>query len=44
MMPKNRYIVEFNTVFSIWKQFGWNGHIRAVIRNKHLQESYYIRF
>jgi len=39
LMPKDRYIVEFNTVFSIWKQFGWNGHLRAVIRNKHLKEN-----
>lgn len=39
LMPKNRYIVEFNTIFSIWKQFGWNGHIRAVIRNKHLKNN-----
>ncbi len=39
LMSKRRYIVEYNTVFSIWKQFGWNGQLRAVIRNKHLKEN-----
>ena len=38
IMRKDRYIVEFNTFFSIWKEFGWDGHLRGVIRNKNLNK------
>ncbi len=38
IMPKDRYIVEFNTFFSIWNEYGWNGHLRGVIRNKLLNK------
>jgi hypothetical protein len=36
LIPKNRYIVELNTMNSMWKNVGWKGEIRGVIRNKQL--------
>lgn len=39
IMPKNRYIFELNTLYSIWKNYGWNGHIRGVIKNKKLKDN-----
>ena len=37
IIPKNRHVVELNTMNSMWNNIGWNGEIRAVIRNKHLK-------
>ncbi|TDG12879.1 phenylacetate--CoA ligase family protein [Seongchinamella unica] len=34
---KDRYIVEFNTMFSMWRNVGWTGQLRGVIRNKHIK-------
>lgn len=40
VIPKNRFIFELNTLFPIWNiNTGWNGHVRAVIRNKKLQNN-----
>lgn len=36
LTPRNRYIVEQNTMNALWKNIGWKGHIRGVIRNAHL--------
>lgn len=39
IIPKNRHIVELNTMNSLWKNIGWNGVMRAVIRNKQLKSN-----
>lgn len=36
LTPRNRYIVEQNTMNALWENIGWKGHIRGVIRNAHL--------
>lgn len=38
ILPRNRYIFELATMYLMWKNIGWNGEIRAVIRNHHLPE------
>lgn len=38
IIPKNRFIVELNTMNLLWGTVGWNGQLRAVIRNKHLKK------
>jgi phenylacetate-CoA ligase len=43
VIPKNRHIVELNTIFAMWKNVGWNGETRAVIRNAKLKPSEYFR-
>jgi len=37
MLPKDRYVFELSTMYSMWKNVGWTGQIRAVIRNDHLK-------
>jgi len=38
VLPKNRYIFELATMYTMWKNISWNGHIRAVIRNHRLKD------
>lgn len=37
ILPKDRYVFELSTIYSMWKNVGWTGQIRAVIRNDHLK-------
>ena len=37
IIPKNRHVVELNTVFSMWEKAGWKGDLRAVMRNNRLK-------
>jgi phenylacetate-CoA ligase len=39
VLPKDRYVFELATMYSMWENIGWNGQTRAVIRNAHLKES-----
>ena len=39
IIPKNRHIVELNTMNAMWSNVGWKGELRAVIRNKHLKNN-----
>jgi phenylacetate-CoA ligase len=36
VLPKNRYVFELATMYSMWENIGWHGQTRAVIRNAHL--------
>lgn len=36
VIPRSRHIVELNTIHSMWRNVGWNGQYRAVIRNSKL--------
>lgn len=36
VIPRDRYIVELNTIHSMWRNAGWNGQFRAVLRNSQL--------
>lgn len=37
IIPKDRHVVELNTMNAMWNHIGWKGEIRAVIRNKQLK-------
>lgn len=39
IIPKDRHVVELNTMNAMWRNIGWKGEIRAVIRNKHLNKN-----
>ena len=39
LLKKNRYIIEKATVHQLWKNVGFNHHIRAVLRNHKLPKS-----
>ena len=36
VIPKKRYVFELGTMYSMWENVGWKGHIRAVLRNAKL--------
>lgn len=36
VIPKNRYIFELGTMYTMWGNVGWKGQIRAVLRNTKL--------
>ncbi len=36
LIPKNRYIVEWASMFELWRRAGYCGQARAVLRNHHL--------
>lgn len=36
LLPKNRYITEWGTMFELWSRAGYRGQIRAVLRNHRL--------
>lgn len=38
-IPKNRYVFELSTIYDMWGRVGWNGHIRAVLRNAKLNDN-----
>lgn len=38
-LPKKRFISELATMYTMWKNIGWHGQTRAVIRNLHLSEN-----
>lgn len=46
VLPKNRYVFELSTMYSMWKNVGWTGQIRAVIRNDQLKsgQNYRVNF
>lgn len=37
IIPKNRYVFELATLYSMWNNVGWKGQIRGVMRNHHLK-------
>ncbi len=37
VIPKNRYIFELGTMYTMWENVGWKGQIRAVLRNTKLE-------
>lgn len=39
VLPKNRYVFELATMYTMWENIGWHGQTRAVIRNAHLKEN-----
>jgi len=39
VLPKNRYVFELATMYAMWKNVGWHGQTRAVIRNQHLKDN-----
>lgn len=39
LMPRNRYVMEWGTMFALWRRTGYRGQIRAVLRNHHLPGS-----
>ena len=39
VLPRNRYIFELATMHSMWKQAGWDGHTRGIIRNHRLKDN-----
>ena len=39
VLPKNRYVFELATMYTMWKNVGWDGQTRAVIRNRHLKDN-----
>lgn len=38
VIPKNRYIFELGTMYTMWENVGWKGEIRAVLRNAKLND------
>lgn len=38
LLPKNRYIFELATMYTMWETLGWKGEIRAVLRNTKLEK------
>lgn len=41
VVPKDRYALELAYMHRIWKRYGWNYHLRGVIRNHHLKGKNY---
>lgn len=39
VIPKNRYIFELGTMYTMWENVGWKGQIRAVLRNTKLEDN-----
>lgn len=39
VLPKNRFIFELATMYTMWENVDWKGHTRAVIRNHRLEEN-----
>jgi Coenzyme F390 synthetase len=39
LLPRNRYVFELATMYSMWSNIGWNGQIRAVLRNHHMEDN-----
>ncbi len=39
ILPKNRYIFELATMYSMWNKVGWSGQMRGVIRNQKLRNN-----
>ncbi|MDN3492052.1 phenylacetate--CoA ligase family protein [Winogradskyella bathintestinalis] len=38
VIPRNRYVFELGTMYTMWENVGWKGHIRAVLRNTKLND------
>lgn len=37
VIPKGRYVFELGTMYTMWKNVGWQGHTRAILRNNKLK-------
>jgi len=43
VLPKDRYIFELATMYTMWSNIDWNGQTRAIIRNHHLGKNQIFR-
>ena len=39
VLPKNRFVFELATMYSMWENVGWNGQTRAILRNHKLKDN-----
>ncbi|WP_431110083.1 hypothetical protein [Winogradskyella poriferorum] len=39
VIPKNRYVFELGTMYTMWENVGWKGQVRAVLRNTKLDDN-----